>query len=78
MLSRMETEEESANSSKRLKSDKQLTLRHDVFNQLSNIYLSIDQLRFELPENMDDCHFYLDVIFQSANNINTLLKDLKK
>ena len=78
MLSKMELKEESADSSKRVKSNKQLTLRHDVYNQLSNIYLSIDQLRFELPENLDDCRFYLDVIFQSANNINALLKDLKK
>lgn len=74
----MNATDKSLASAKALKGNKQLTLRHDVSNQLSNIYLSVDQLRFELPENMDDYRFYLDVIFQSANNINALLKDLKK
>jgi hypothetical protein len=74
----MEANDESVNRAKKLKGNKQLTLRHDVSNQLSNIYLAIDQLRYELPENMADSRFYLDVIFQSANNINALLKELKK
>lgn len=51
------------------------TLRHDIYNQLSNIYLSVEQLRHEIPENSGDCSFYLDSIFLSSVKINSLLKD---
>ena len=48
-------------------------LKHDIKNQLSNIILAIDQLRYELPEPSADCIFYMDTIAASCNNINTLL-----
>jgi hypothetical protein len=51
------------------------TLRHDIYNQLSNIYLSVEQLRYEIPEHSGDCSFYLDSIFLSSAKINALLKD---
>jgi hypothetical protein len=51
------------------------TLRHDIKNQLSNIFLAIEQLRYELPDDSVDCIFYLDLISKSSEKINTLLKD---
>ena len=51
------------------------TLRHEIYNQLSNIYLSIEQLRHEIPENSGDCSFYLDLIFVSSVHINSLLRE---
>ena len=62
-------------SQKILEADKLRILRHDIYNQLSNIYLSVEQLRFEIPKNQGDCDFYLDSIFQSSAKINELLKE---
>lgn len=50
-------------------------LRHDIYNQLSNIYLSVEQLRYEIPEDVADCSFYLESILSSSKKINTLLKE---
>jgi len=49
-------------------------LRHDINNQLSNIFLALEQLRYEIPEASEDCSFYLDSISMSASRINNLLK----
>jgi hypothetical protein len=49
-------------------------LRHDVNNQLSNILLALEQLRYEMPEASEDCIFYLDSIASSSAKINSLLK----
>ena len=51
------------------------TLKHDINNQLSNIYLAIEQLRYELPDATEDCAFYIDSIGVSAAKINDLLKE---
>ena len=50
------------------------TLRHDIKNQLSNIYLALEQLRYELPDTTEDCTFYMDLISKSATKIDTILK----
>jgi hypothetical protein len=50
-------------------------LRHDINNQLSNILLALEQLRYEIPYVSEDCIFYLDSISGSAAKINTLLKE---
>ncbi len=50
-------------------------IKHDINNQLSNIYLALEQLRYELPEASEDCKFYLDSIGLSAAKINTLLNE---
>jgi sensor histidine kinase regulating citrate/malate metabolism len=50
-------------------------LKHDINNQLSNIYLAVEQLKYELPDANEDCTFYIDSINISANKINTLLKE---
>jgi len=49
-------------------------LRHDINNQLSNILLALEQLRYELPDATEDCLFYLDSISISSKKINALLK----
>jgi hypothetical protein len=49
-------------------------LKHDINNQLSNILLSLEQLRYEITDPSEDCIFYLDSISISAGRISTLLK----
>jgi hypothetical protein len=49
-------------------------LRHDINNQLSNILLALEQLRYEIPNATEDCLFYLDSISMSSAKINYLLK----
>jgi hypothetical protein len=50
------------------------TLRHDINNQLSNILLALEQLRYEMPDASADCIFYLDSISISAEKISDLVK----
>ncbi|MDR3695431.1 hypothetical protein [Mucilaginibacter sp.] len=50
-------------------------LKHDINNQLSNILLALEQLRYEIPEVTEDCAFYLDSISISTKKINSLLKE---
>jgi len=50
-------------------------LKHDIKNQLSNIYLSVEQLRYEIPDPSADCSFYIASIATSAAKINSLLTD---
>lgn len=52
-------------------------LRHDIQNQLSNILLAIEQLRYEIIEPSADCLFYLDSISMSSARIDGLLKDVE-
>ena len=51
------------------------TLRHDINNQLSNIFLAIEQLKYEIPELTEDCVFYLNSISVSTAKINSLLQN---
>ena len=51
-------------------------LKHDINNQLSNILLAIEQLRYEIPDASEDCLFYLDAIAMSSAKIGTLLKEV--
>lgn len=52
------------------------TLKHDINNQLSNINLALEQLRYELPPDApEDCAFYLDMVKASCAKIVALLKD---
>lgn len=50
-------------------------LKHDVKNQLSNILLAIEQLRYEIPDLTPDCAFYLDSISLSSARIDALLRE---
>jgi hypothetical protein len=62
-------------SKKEKQADSLRALKHDINNQLSNIYLAIEQLRYEIPNASADCIFYLDSISVSSAKINTLLKE---
>jgi nitrogen-specific signal transduction histidine kinase len=55
--------------------DSERKLRHDIKNQLSNLFLAVEQLRYEIPEPSEDCLFYLDLIAKSSAKINTLLRE---
>ena len=48
-------------------------LRHDINNQLSNILLALEQLRYEVPNASEDCRFYMDTISTSAEKITSIL-----
>jgi hypothetical protein len=50
-------------------------LKHDINNQLSNILLALEQLRYEIPEATEDCAFYIESIPLSTKKINSLLKE---
>ena len=52
-------------------------VRHDIRNQLSNINLSLEQLRYEIPDDVSsDSAFYINTIAVSCAKINLLLDDL--
>lgn len=48
-------------------------LKHDIKNQLSNIIMSVEQLRYELTDVSDDCAFYMNTVSDSCSKINSLL-----
>jgi len=50
-------------------------LRHEINNQLSNIFLALEQLRYEIPDATEDCIFYLDSISMSSAKINALMRE---
>lgn len=49
-------------------------LKHDINNQLSNILLALEQLRYEIPDVTEDCQFYLDSISMSSYKISSILE----
>ena len=52
-------------------------VRHDIRNQLSNINLALEQLRYEIPDDVGtDSAFYINTIAGSCARINMLLDDL--
>ena len=52
-------------------------VRHDIRNQLSNINLSLEQLKYEIPDDVgSDSEFYIATIATSCEKINLLLNDL--
>jgi hypothetical protein len=50
-------------------------LRHDIKNQLSNIHMALETLRYETPNPSDDFTFCIESIDTSARKINELLKE---
>jgi signal transduction histidine kinase len=50
-------------------------LRHDIRNQLSNIQLSVEELKHEMPNDSPDIAFYIETIVSSCDRINAMLKD---
>jgi len=51
-------------------------MKHDVKNQLSNIHLAVEQLRYEVENPTEDCVFYMDTIAASCAKIDSLIKDI--
>jgi len=52
-------------------------LRHDIRNQLSNINLAVEQLKYEIPDDAgSDSEFLINTIAMSCAKINSLLTDL--
>jgi hypothetical protein len=58
-----------------IETEKQRALRHDIKNQLSNIYLAIEALRYEIADPSEDCTFYIESIASSAAKINSILTE---
>ncbi len=53
------------------------TLAHEVRNPLTNINLSVEQLKPELPEGgTGDAGIYLDIIMRNCNRIDVLISEL--
>jgi nitrogen-specific signal transduction histidine kinase len=53
-------------------------LRHDIRNQLSNINLAVEQLKYEIPDDAgSDSEFLISTIADSCERINILLNDLE-
>ena len=50
-------------------------LKHDIRNQLSNVHLALEQLKYELPYLNEEGLFYMEMIDTSAKKINDLLSD---
>jgi len=48
-------------------------LKHDIRNQLSNVHLALEQLKYELPDINGEGLFYIEMIDTSAKKINELL-----
>jgi nitrogen-specific signal transduction histidine kinase len=56
--------------------DRLKELRHDIRNQLSNIQLAAEQLRYEVPaDTSEDYELYINLIAESCNKINDFLKE---
>ena len=52
-------------------------VRHDIRNQLSNVNLALEQLKYEIPDDITgDSAFYINTIAMSCAKINLLLDDL--
>jgi nitrogen fixation/metabolism regulation signal transduction histidine kinase len=52
-------------------------IRHDIRNQLSNINLSVEQLKYEVPDDAtSDITFYINTIAVACAKINLMLDDL--
>jgi len=51
-------------------------LKHDINNQLTNIVIALEQLKYEVPYPSEDCIFYINSISISSAKINTLLNQL--
>ncbi len=51
-------------------------IKHDIRNQLSNISLAVEQLKYELTEPTGDAGFYINTITAGCAKINDLLEDI--
>jgi hypothetical protein len=57
--------------------DRLKEVRHDIRNQLSNIQMAVEQLRYEITTGeTEDCQFYIGLITESCMKINESLDDV--
>jgi hypothetical protein len=57
--------------------DRLKEVRHDIRNQLSNIQMAVEQLRYDISSgDTDDTGFYINLITESCVKINDSLKDV--
>ncbi|MBD1385099.1 hypothetical protein IDJ75_07400 [Mucilaginibacter rigui] len=52
-------------------------LKHDIRNQLSNIQLALEGLKYEVDDPKGDLNLYFDSLSQSAKKIDELLDGFK-
>ncbi|MEP3091012.1 MAG: ATP-binding protein [Ekhidna sp.] len=52
------------------------TIAHEVRNPLTNLTLAMEQLKEEIPEDVEDAELYFDIIKRNANRIGKLISDL--
>lgn len=64
-------EEEKNSDSEKLRS-----VKHDVKNQLSNMILCMEQLRYEITDPEPDWKYYMDAISDGCSRINKLINEL--
>ena len=57
--------------------DALLMLKHDIKNQLSNIQLAIEGLRYEVEDLDGDTGLYIQSMLSSAQKIDKLLEIIK-
>lgn len=50
-----------------------LKLKHDIKNQLSNIQLALEGIRYEMEDQEGDMFLYMDSMMKSAQKIDRLL-----
>ena len=62
-------------SGKQIDAEALQLLQHDIKNQLSNIHLALENLRYEITDPTDDANFFMDTILVSAAKINDLLNE---
>ena len=51
------------------------SIAHEVRNPLTNVILSVEQLKLELPPD-EDYNFFIDIISNNCRRINTLITEL--
>jgi signal transduction histidine kinase len=52
-------------------------LKHDIKNQLNNIQLALEGLRYEIPDTDANLKLYMDSLAESARKIDELLNNIK-
>ena len=52
------------------------TIAHEVRNPLTNLTLALEQLRDEVPEELEDADLYFTIIQRNADRIGKLITDL--
>lgn len=52
------------------------TIAHEVRNPLTNLTLALEQLKDEIPEDVEDADLYLSIIKRNSDRIGQLITDL--